>query len=409
VVTVQLKFVDAGDLYLSWRWEHEPASPRVQILPRERVAGVLAEWAAAVPSPLPGEDAGAALRRSLTHGPLVDHERERDLSTRLAQALIPRQLAADLDSWLTQGIRLHVRIQPSPSTALVPWEALRVDDGERMVHNGDISVLPPATVGNAVGRAVSRFDPQGTVVGVVDPRVPGFADASGLGSVLGEVTPELAALAEGFVPGGVRRDDVDRDHLEKALATAARFVYVGHVTTGGHGLDARMHLSCTAETTGRAAPLGAHRPLTAADLVLGHRPGPVRPWRIPSRVALVACESGGDVRFAEPSGLVTAMVHGGAEHVTATRWTLPTDEGLRRLVPGFPDLPVLGPTVVAVDAAHRAQDPVTALNDWQRAAATRWEKTGDLTWSPLVWAAFTTTWAPEVGTGRATRAVTSSP
>jgi hypothetical protein len=389
VVTVQLKLVDAGDLYVSWRWEHEPAEPRVVVVPRELVQGTLDEWAAAVPSPLPGETSDEALRRSLTHGPLVDHEREPDLATRMARALIPHRLAVELNSFLAEGLRPHLRVQPSPSTALVPWEALRIDERRRAVHDTTISVLPPATVGNAETRHVTPFDPQGTVVGVLDPVVPGFADNSGLGSVLGHPTPELAALG-----GGVRRDDIDRDHLERALATASRLLYVGHVTTGGHGLDARLHLSCTAGTTGRAAPLGAHRPLTAADIVLGHRPGPVRPWRIPARVALVACESGGDVRFAEPSGLVTAMVHGGAEHVTATRWTLPTDEGLRRLVPGFPPTPVLAPTVLAIDAAHRAVDPVTALNDWQRAAATRWEDTGDPTCSPLVWAAFTTTWAP---------------
>lgn len=388
MVTVQLKLVDAGDLYVSWRWEHEPADPRVIAVPRDLVQGTLREWAAAVPSPLPGETADQALRRSLTHGPLVDHDRERDLATRMARALVPHRLATELNAYLAQGIRPHLRVQPSPSTAFVPWEALRVDEGGRAVHDLTISVLPPATVANAPDRRVSPFDPQGTVVGVLDPVVPGFTDDSGLGSVLGDPTPELAAL------GGVRRDDVDRDRLERALAGASRFLYVGHVTTGGHGLDARLHLSCTADTTGRAAPLGAHRPLTAADLVLGHRPGPVRPWRIPARVALVACESGGDVRFAEPSGLVTAMVHGGAEHVTATRWTLPTDEGLRRLVPGFPPTPVLGPTVLSIDAAHRAPDPVTALNDWQRALATRWEETGDPTCSPLVWAAFTTTWAP---------------
>jgi hypothetical protein len=396
VVTVQLKFVDAGDLYASWRWEHEPAEPRVIAVPRDLVRATLDEWAAAVPSPLPGETADQALRRALTNGPLVDHTRERDLATRMARALVPHRLAAELNSWLAQGIRPHLRVQPSPSTALVPWEALRIDDGLRAVHDATISVLPPATVGNAAARRVSPFDPQGTVVTVLDPVVPGFADHSGLGSVLGPA--DLAAL------GGTRRDDIDRDHLERALATASRLLYVGHVTTGGHGLDARLHLSCTADTEGRAAPIGAHRPLTAADIVLGHRTGPVRPWRIPARVALVACESGGDIRFAEPSGLVTAMVHGGAEHVTATRWTLPTDEGLRRLVPGFPPTPVLAPTVLAVDAAHRAPDPVTALNDWHRAAATRWEDTGDLAWSPLVWAACTTTWAPSPrrvpGTGR---------
>ncbi|TQM79571.1 CHAT domain-containing protein [Saccharothrix saharensis] len=396
MVTVQLKLVDAGDLYVSWRWEHEPAEPRVVAVPRDLVHATLTEWAEAVPSPLPGETADQALRRALTRGPLVDHDRERDLATRLARALIPHRLAVELNAFLGRGIRPHLRVQPSPSTALVPWEALRIDDGLRAVHDATISVLPPATVGNAAARRVSPFDPQGTVVAVLDPVVPGFADHSGLGSVLGPA--DLAAL------GGTRRDDLDRDHLERALATASRLLYVGHVTTGEHGLDARLHLSCTADTEGRAAPIGAHRPLTAADIVLGHRAGPVRPWRIPARVALVACESGGDVRFAEPSGLVTAMVHGGAEHVTATRWTLPTDEGLRRLVPGFPPTPVLAPTVLAVDAAHRAPDPVTALNEWQRAAATRWEDTGDLTWSPLVWAACTTTWAPSprraVGTGR---------
>jgi hypothetical protein len=328
------------------------------------------------------------LRRSLSGGPLVDHARELDLSTRLARALIPQKLAVELNSWLLQGVRPHVRVQPSPSTAFVPWEALRVDDGERMVHDVDVSVLAPASL---VDRPVTRFDPHGAVVSVLDPKVPGFADSSGLGSVLGPVPPEF---------GATRREDVDRDYLEKALGTAARFVYVGHVTTGAHGLDARMHLSCTTATTGRAAPLGAHRPLTAADIVLGHDPERLRPWRIPNRVALVACESGGDLRFAEPSGLVTAMVHGGAEHVTATRWTLPTDEGLRRLVPDFPPARALLPAIIEVDKAHRAPNPAAALNDWQRAQATRWESTGDPTCSPLIWAAFTTTWAPEPGTGR---------
>ncbi len=380
MVTVQLKLVDAGDLYLGWRWEHEPAAPRVQVIPRDLVAPTLAEWAAVVPSPTPGESLPQALRRAL---PLLDGQRERDLSTRLANALIPHTLAAELNSWLARGVRPHVRVQPSPSTAFVPWEALRVDDGERMVHNVAVSVLAPVSVAD---RAITPFDPHGTVVHVLDPKVPGFPDNSALGSVLGEAGAAL---------GQTRRDDVDRDYLEKALSTAARFVYVGHVTTGDHGLDARMHLSCTAETTGRAAVLGTHRPLTAADIVLGHRQG--HPWRIPNRVALVACESGGDVRFAEPSGLVTAMIHGGAEYVTATRWTLPTDEGLRQLAGDVPS--VLVPAVQAVDEAHRG-DPITALNDWQRTQATAWEKAGDPACSPLIWAAFTTTWAPQPGTGR---------
>ncbi|RKT55788.1 CHAT domain-containing protein [Saccharothrix australiensis] len=393
MVAVQLKLVDAGDLYASWRWEDRPDEPRVIRVPRDLVREALDDLARAVPSPLPGESADEALARSLTRGPLVDRDREVDLATRLARALVPHRLAAELNSLLERGVRPHLRISPSPSTALVPWEALRVDEAERIVHTTDVSVLPPATVRNAVGRRVSPF--RGPVVGVLDPRVPGFGDASGLGSVLGDVGPELRALAAGQVPGGVRRDDVDRDFLERALADAARLLYVGHVTTGGHGLAARLHLSCRADTTtGRAAPVGAHRPLTAADLVLGHRPGPPRPWRMPNRVALVACESGGDVRFAEPSGLVTAMVHGGAEYVLSTRWTLPTDAGLTALVPGFPPTPVLGRAVSAVDRAQSAADPVAALGAWQREQATRWERTGDPACSPVVWAAFATAWAP---------------
>ncbi|MEV0678983.1 CHAT domain-containing protein [Actinosynnema sp. NPDC050436] len=393
MVAVQVKFVDAGELYVSWRWEHEPSRPRVLVLPRAEVRGPLADLARATPSPLPGESAGDALARALGRGPLVDRDREVALSARLASALLPHPLAVELNAVITSGRRPHLRISPSPSTALVPWEALRVDDGERTVHNADVSVLPPATVRNAVARRVSPFT--GPVVGVLDPRVPGFGDASGLGSVLGAPGPELTALAARLAPGGVRRDDVDRDVLEEALRDAGRLLYVGHVTTGGHALDARLHLSCGTATTGRAATVGAHRPLTAADIALGHRPGAPRPWRIPNRVALVACESGGDARFAEPTGLVAALVHGGAEHVVSTRWTLPTDAGLAALVPGFRPTPVLDRAVVAVDAAQSAPDPVAALGAWQREQATRWERTGDPAFSPVVWAAFASAWAPQ--------------
>jgi len=381
VVAVQLKFVDAGDLYASWRWEHEPDQPRAWRFPRALVEEALADWARAVPSPLPGERADQALVRSLTHGPLLDLARETELSGRLARAVFPGQLGGELNSLLEQGIRPHLRIQPSPSTALVPWESLRVDEGERTVHHSDVSVLTPATVRNARGRRVSPFSPHGTVVSVFDPRVPGFADDSALGSVLGPDSP-------------FDRSEVDRDDLERALADASRFLYVGHVTTGDHALDSRLHLSCGTTTTGRAAPIGAHRPLTAADIALGHRPGTPTPWRVPNRVALIACDSGGDTRFAEPTGLVAAMVHGGAEYTTATRWTLPTDAGLHHLVPNFPNTPVLPPTVRAIDHAQSAPDPVAAQCAWQRDQADEWERTGDPTCSPVVWAAFGTAWSP---------------
>jgi hypothetical protein len=134
-----------------------------------------------------------------------------------------------------------------------------------------------------------------------------------------------------------------------------------------------------------------HRPLTAADIVLGHRPGIPAPWRMPNRVALIACESGGEARFAEPVGLVAAALHTGAEYVTATRWTLPTDAGLRAFGPtANSETTALPGAIIAVNTAHESADPVASLNHWQREKAVRWEAEGRLEDSPIIWAAFGT-------------------
>nr|WP_304608855.1 CHAT domain-containing protein [Glycomyces amatae] len=369
------------------------------MVPAETVVPALSALAGALPTPLPGESVERALERSLG-GPLTDRDREVELAAALARALVPYQLAMELNGVLEQGLRPHVRLQPSLSTGQVPWEALRVDEGERFVTNADVSVLPAATVRNAPERRVSTWDPEGPVVAVLDPSVPGATAA--LGSVLGPVGPgsPLAALVERLgdrlAPpsdgSAFRRGDLNRDAIEPLLEGAGRFLYVGHVTIADHGLDARLHLSCGPATTGRAALVRGHRPLTAADIVLGHRPGDAAGWRMPNRVALIACESGGEVRFAEPVGLVAAAVHAGAQYVTATRWTLPTDAGLRRFAPGAtPETAVLPEAVAAVDEAHDRPDPVAALNDWQRRKAERWEAEGRLEDAPVVWGAFATT------------------
>lgn len=344
----------------------------------------------------------------MSDGPLSHVDREIALGQKLAGSLFPYPLAMELNALVERGIRGHVRIQPSLSTALVPWEGLRVDEGERFVHNCDVSVLPPATIRNAAQRRISPWDPAGPVTCVLDPVVPGFGESSALGSVLGPVEADsrLARMVEGLGdrahigPGtgqgspesAFRRDDVTRDELETMLANSARFLYIGHVTTAEHSLDARMHLSCGTGSSGRAATVGPHRPLTAADLILGHRPERPRQWSMPNRVALIACESGGDIRFAEPAGLVSAAIHAGAQYVTATRWMLPTDHGFRRFAPRTHEhTQVLPEAVTAINAAQEADDPVATLNAWQRAQADNWEKTGRIEFSPVMWAAFSTT------------------
>lgn len=398
--TVQVKYVDVGDLAVTWRWEHAPAEPRAVVIARTDVQPALDALAQACPSPLAGENVAAALARAWA-GPFGDRGREIDLSAALAGALIPFPLAAELNVLVLCGIRPHLRIQPSPSLAQVPWEALRVDEGERLVHNADASMLPPASVRNAARRKVSPADPDGRVVAVVDPVVPG--GGRGLGPVLGPVTADSAIgaalldLGDRLIdhadagPTPLSRVRIDRDRVESLLAGAARFLYVGHVTTADHGLDVRLHLSCEASTTGRAALVGGHRPLTAADIAFGHVDD--RPWRVPNRVALIACNSGGDSGFAEPSGLVAVMVARGAEHVTAARWTLPTDAGLTTIA-GV-DVTPFSDAVVAVNAAHEAPDPVVAMAAWQRERADAWESTGDAAASPIVWAALTTSYAPQ--------------
>jgi hypothetical protein len=385
--TVQLKLVDTDHLFYSWRWEHKPGAIQNIMVFGETVRPVLNELAAALPTPLPDETVDQALERSL-NGPLLDREREFELATALAHALIPNQLAKELNTYLEQGIRPHVRIQPSHATGQVPWEALRVDEGERFVTHADMSVLPPATVRNAPERRITPWNPNGDIVAVLDPKVPGATKA--LGSVLG---PEGEALAErlGLDRSDFRRGDQTRDTIEPLLPGASRLLYVGHVTTSAHGLDARLHLSCGPDTTGRAAAVAGHRPLTAADIVLGHRPDAPGGWRMPNRVAFIACESGGEVRFAEPVGLVAAAIHAGAEYVTATRWTLPTDAGIRHFATtATPATTVIPEVVLAVDNAHQTPDPVAALSDWQRNQAARWETEGRIEDSPIIWSAFGT-------------------
>jgi len=402
--TVQLKIVDASDLYMSWRWEHQLTTMRAFVIPRAAVAEALHHLAHALPTPLEGESVEQALTRSLTYGPLTDLDREIELSTSLAGSLFPHPLGMELNALLEKGIRAHIRIQPSPSTAQVPWESLRVDEGERAVHNTDISVLTPATIRNAPQRRISPWDPEGAIAGALDPRVPGFDQTSSLGTVLGPVS-EGSPLRDMVTAWGsramlgpspnadpFRRSDVSRTELRSMLADASRFFYIGHVTTSEHSLDARLHVSCPATAPGRATPIGAHRPLTAADIALGHDPREPGAWRMPNRVALIACESGGDNRFAEPAGLVAAAVHSGAQYVTATRWTLPTDHGIRHFSPHADEnTRPLSDAVIAVDTAHEADRPIATLNRWQRDQADKWESTGLPQYSPVIWAALATT------------------
>ncbi|TCK00652.1 CHAT domain-containing protein [Nocardia alba] len=400
---------DAGDVYVSWRWADDALARGVAVLPRDQVRETLRLLTDAVPDPARPED----LRRVMTVGALADPEAESVLAQSLSRTLLPYGLAVQLYELSQRGIRPHLRIQPSPRLAQVPWEIIAPDPELRLLDIADVSLLAPVSVVHAPGRITRRWNDtrELPVVAVLDPRVPGFRADSELGSVLGRpsaqtlVAQHFGRYAERVVPRVddavelFRRADIDRDWLSEVLrAGASRLVYVGHVTSpapeSGHSEHAELHLGCTAGTRGFAATNRTHRPLSAKDLLLGTHtldPSPVSGrdrWPMPSRVALIACESGGDLRFTEALGLTTAALSAGAELVTATRWPLPTDHAFHTLTPttGHP----LQAAICAVDTAHDSSTPVHTLLTWQRAQLAAWRDAPTAENSPLLWAAFAT-------------------
>ncbi|WP_405135324.1 CHAT domain-containing protein [Nocardia sp. NBC_01388] len=411
--TAYVRMADAGDLYLTWRWVDHDAPGGVGVVPEAQVEKAVLRFAGALPAP----GVGGGLEAALTSGELASYEAENILAQVLSATFLPYQLAVALYELHVRGVRPRLRIQPSPRVAQIPWELLAPDPGLRLVEIAEVSLLAPPGIVHAPARvarswAQTREQP---VVAVLDPRVPGFRADSALGSVLGRIAADaplaalVAALAarDRLVPKvsdpvtAFRRTDVDRVWLGEVLrAGAARLLYVGHVTaappSSGQSESATMHLACTADTVGFAPAQRDHRPLSARDLLLGTytlsaepRSGP-QLWPIPSRVALIACESGGDLRFGEALGLVAAMLTGGAELVTAGRWALPTDLAFQRMGGAGPECRPLQEAVCAIDAAHEQTDPVAALNDWQRTRLAAWRATGGIEHSPLVWAAFAT-------------------
>ncbi len=410
---------DAGDLYMSWRWLDGSATGGIAVVPEDQLTAVLAEFDAALPDPTV---AGGVLD-ALIGGAFASYDAEHALAQRLSQALLPQQLAAELAAEFTSGARPHLRIQPSPRVAQIPWELLDVDfqgdaNGLRLLEIADISLLAPASVVHAAGRVAQSWSQtrQLPIVGVLDPRVPGFRADSSLGSVLGRMTadaPVAQRVAEHAAHDRLRpavtdslqafrREDLDREWLGIELRSgASRLLYVGHVTAAppesGRSENAQMHLACNAGALGFAPVTREHRPLSAKDLLLGTHTLAADPasgrelWPIPSRVALIACESGGDLRFGEALGLVSAMIHGGAELVTASRWSLPTDLAFDRAGGTHEGVRPLQDAICAIDAAHESDDPVQTLATWQRERLSAWREYRTLNHSPVLWAAFATT------------------
>jgi hypothetical protein len=83
------------------------------------------------------------------------------------------------------------------------------------------------------------------------------------------------------------------------------------------------------------------------------------------------------------------LILGGAQLVTATLWSLPTAAGYHQFAPAAGDHDPMAEAIIAVDRAHQGSDAAGAVNGWQREQMRRW-RDGDVTASPLYWAALVT-------------------
>ncbi|MFC0316056.1 CHAT domain-containing protein [Gordonia phosphorivorans] len=407
-VVLLLRAFDADSTFLSFRWLDDPDNPVVHAVEAAKRNALLAELDAGL---VGGSEARLEEQiRAAVTGPLTDPTAEAAISKNLGEWLLPGPIRSALASRAASG-RVTVRVTPSRALARVPWELLLIDGYQRLLELADVVYEPPAAI--HVGRSrlpASWHDVvDQPVCYLVDPRLPA---GSGLGAVL---VQRGGSPAEDLFDARMNRYrltvnsgigvDLDRWDLRDDLAERPRrLFYFGHVSsTLDQPGSASLHLGDDAGVWGLAATMNdAHRPLSALDLLLGTASpelGPcegVRPesreaganlWPMPPRVALIACEGGADYRSSETFGLVTVMFSAGAEVITTTRWTLPSDHAFATFA-GVDQVP--GPTLelaLAVDFSQEAADPAAELARWQRFKLTQWLADPGPATSPLTWAA----------------------
>ncbi|HMS75896.1 CHAT domain-containing protein [Gordonia sp. (in: high G+C Gram-positive bacteria)] len=404
--TLLLRAFDSGDTYVSFRWLDRPDSPTVhRISSATRDRGLVTLDSALITTT--GDDADPV--RSALTGALVRPLSEFSLNARLADMVFPQDVRREIVERAARG-RVTVRITPSRMLARMPFELAVIDDPRRLIEVVDVCYEPPATIHVGRARIPARWNSSRAArptVYMIDPKLP---TSSGLGQVLGRINPYgLPTNAEAFVErirsrprtsfSGVGKV-VDRWDLSDDLRDdPGRLVYFGHVSsTLDEPGSASLHLSDDANEPGYTDTVNqAHRPLSALDLMLGTAfdevgeapesgPGHVI-WPMPPRVAIIACEGGVDYRSSETFGLVMAMFNSGAELVTTTRWTLPSDSAFEKYAS---HTAIPGPTTelaLAVDETHEAADPVQALAQWQRRKLAVWRDNPGPATSPLTWAA----------------------
>ncbi|GFG48991.1 CHAT domain-containing protein [Mycolicibacterium agri] len=389
--TLVLRYADVGVVtYASLRVVGQPSCTVTWAIEDPVVVEALEKLSAALPDPQGAETQRDAVERAIATGPFASPAAEFELARELGVRLLTAE-AWQLVIDRVASPRAALFISPSARLARIPWASLAVpgDDGFRLLELVDVLMAAPPNIVNGTRTPVGWGDRRDRPpLLILDPRVPGQRPDSPLGSVLGRPSPDTP-LARHFgelmsqrpvLPTAAtavelfRRTDAGRAWLANLLLQRpSRLLYVGHATAAdgdvGHADRAALHLA-------------DERPLTASDFM-------VAGLQLPPRVALVACASGGDYQFDEATGLVAAMILGGAQLVTATLWSLPTAAGYRQFADVAPKCDPMADAIIAVDRAHEEPEAGSAVNRWQREQMRRW-RDGDVTASPLYWAALVT-------------------
>ena len=327
----------------------------------------------------PQESAGSG---GLWTGPLTDYEAERWAAVRLGQGLLPDVLRDELLAADLSAVRHTVTVACRGWLAQVPWEVLALDmvGDVRLVERARVAAGLSPTV-NAGRRRAPQQRPGAPALLVLDP---GPRGQDGFRGSLGEHKP--------LYPGGIPLDwDEALDHddqivpdrgtlgadrlgeLLRSQVGWSRLLYFGHCLPGSADTPAGAALLLS-------TPNGEERFTAHAWL------GDPQRWPCPARVALIACGSDDAVQL-EQSGLPVAAVNAGAELLTVTRWTLPvgTERSRHEAVTAL---------ALAVDAAHREEDALTAIGRWQCERLAAWRAGGAIIDSPLLWGALATYLVP---------------
>ncbi|MCV7126955.1 hypothetical protein [Mycolicibacterium vanbaalenii] len=332
-----------------------------------------------------------AVGRALGDGAFSQRDSELELVVELANAYLPAPLREQIRELRSHGTLGLLRVLPPPSAYAAPWELLPVDDAgtTRIIDAMDVVYVAPPLTRDGTDGVPAAWDSHHTGLRIVDPEHP---------------QPVLARFARlrGFQHA--TRYDWPSDCFSHAVTSPfvlsklrsgslSHLLWVGHVggSTTGDGV---------------AALLLKDDELSAATLFneLGWQHRTEAQPAAPARVGLVACRSGVDFSHVEPFGLVVAFLEAGAEWVTATRWTLPTDRAVFEIEhgrePTVDDLAELaaGPfnaAAHAVDDVLNSEDPIRALGDWQRERLDAWRAHGRLVDSPIIWASLANYHAPD--------------